>query len=65
MLTEKDKAQLLRDAIELLQEADALVQKALGDTDVCYDTHNRIEDIVEDMRCDVMDLDARAEGLVP
>jgi hypothetical protein len=57
MLTEKDKAQLLRDAMELLQDADALIQQALGATDVCYETHNRIEDIVEDLRCDVMELD--------
>jgi hypothetical protein len=50
--------------MELLQDADALVQKALGATDVCEDTHNRIEDIVEDLRCDVDDLERRAEGLV-
>ena len=58
MLTDKDKAQLLRDAMELLHEADALVQQALGATDVCYETHCRIEDIVEDLRCDVMELEA-------
>jgi hypothetical protein len=58
MLTDKDKAQLLRDAMELLQDADALIQKALGACDVCEDTHNRIEDIVEDLRCDVIELEA-------
>lgn len=57
MLTDKDKAQLLRDAMELLQDADALIQRALGACDVCEDTHNRIEDIVEDLRCDVMELE--------
>jgi tRNA U54 and U55 pseudouridine synthase Pus10 len=57
MLTDKDRAQLLRDAMELLQDADALIQKALGACDVCEETHNRIEDIVEDLRCDVMELD--------
>jgi tRNA U54 and U55 pseudouridine synthase Pus10 len=56
-MTDKDKAQLLRDAMELLQDADALIQKALGACDVCEDTHNRIEDIVEDLRCDVMELE--------
>jgi hypothetical protein len=64
MLTEKDKAQLLRDAMELLQEADALVQKALGDTDACYDTHCQIEELIDELRADVMDLDARAEGVL-
>lgn len=53
MLTNKDKAQLLRDAIELLEDADALIQQALGATDVCYETHNRLQDIVEDLGCDV------------
>ena len=57
MLTDKDKAQLLRDAMELLMDADALVQRALGACDVCEETHNRIEDIVEDLRCDVMELE--------
>jgi tRNA U54 and U55 pseudouridine synthase Pus10 len=57
-MTDKDKAQLLRDAMELLQDADALIQQALGACDVCEDTHNRIEDIVEDLRCDVMELEA-------
>jgi tRNA U54 and U55 pseudouridine synthase Pus10 len=58
MLTDKDKAQLLRDAMELLMDADALIQQALGACDVCEDTHNRIEDIIEDLRADVMELDA-------
>jgi hypothetical protein len=58
MLTDKDKAQLLRDAMELLHEADALVQQALGATDACYDIHNGIEDIVEELRCDVMEFDS-------
>ncbi len=57
MLTNKDKAQLLRDAMELLQDADALIQQALGACDVCYETHTRIEDIVEDLRCDVMEFE--------
>ena len=58
MLTDKDKATLLRDAMELLMDADALIQQALGACDVCEDTHNRIEDIIEDLRADVMELDA-------
>jgi tRNA U54 and U55 pseudouridine synthase Pus10 len=64
MLTDKDKAQLLRDAMELLMDADALVQKALGACDVCEDTHNNIQLIVDDLAADVQDLEARAEGLV-
>ncbi len=65
MLTAKQKAAKLREAMDLLEDADALVQEALGDTDACYDIHCGIEELVDELRCDVMDLDARAEGIVP
>lgn len=52
-----DKAELLRRAIEQLEEADALVQEALGDTDVCYETHNRIQDLIDDIGCDIRELE--------
>lgn len=54
MLTDKQNTLLLA-AIELLEEADCLIQKALGATDVCYETHNAIQDIVEDLLCDIQD----------
>lgn len=57
MLTNKEKADKLREAIALLMDADCLQQAALGDCDVCYDTHNRIEDIIEDLRVDVEELE--------
>jgi hypothetical protein len=65
MLTDKQRADKLREALELLQDADALVQEALGDTDACYDLHCGIEELVDELRCDVDDLERRAEGLVP
>ncbi len=64
MLTAKQKADKLREAIALLMDVDALVQTALGDTDVCYDTHCGIEELIDELRADVMDLDARAEGVL-
>jgi hypothetical protein len=64
MLTAKQQADKLREAIALLMDADNLVQAALGDTDVCYDTHCQIEELIDELTADVMDLDARAEGLV-
>lgn len=54
MLTATQKT-LLQQAIDKLQEADALVQQALGDTDSCYDTHCGIEDLIEDLRADIED----------
>ena len=47
--------ELLLQAVELLEQADVLVQKALGASDVCYETHNRIQDIVEDLLCDIQE----------
>ena len=64
MLTAKEKADKLREAIALLMDVDALVQTALGDTDVCYDTHCQIEELIDELTADVQDLDARAEGTV-
>ena len=48
-LTNKDKAQLLRDAIELLMEADALQQTGFAElnSEACYELHNEIESIVD------------------
>lgn len=52
-----DKAELLRRAIEQLEEADALIQEALGATDVCYETHCGIESIIDDLRDDIEELE--------
>ena len=54
-----DKEELLHRAIEQLEEADALVQEALGDTDVCYETHNRIQDLIDDLAEDIKALQAQ------
>ena len=56
-----DKAELLRRAIEQLEEADALVQEALGACDVCEETHNRIQGIVDDLTYDIMELEGNLE----
>ncbi len=41
--------ELLLQAVELLNEADCLVQKALGASDECYELHNAIENAAEDV----------------
>jgi hypothetical protein len=56
-MTDAQKAARLRLAIDALQNADAWVQEALGDTDVCYETHTRIQDLVDDLTYDVMELE--------
>ena len=61
LVTNKQKADKLREAIALLMDADACMQAALGDSDVCYETHNRIQDIVDDLMCDVEEFDSAVE----
>jgi hypothetical protein len=58
MLTDKQKAARLRMAIDALHDADAWAQEALGDSDVCYETHNRIQDLIDDLTSDVIELEA-------
>jgi hypothetical protein len=57
MLTDKQKAEKLREAIALLMDADALQQASLGDSDVCEDNHNRIQELIDDLTYDVMELE--------
>jgi hypothetical protein len=60
MLTAKNKSKLLNDAVDLLEQVDMLVQKALGDSDVCYDLHNRLEELKEDLIADIVEFDNNA-----
>jgi hypothetical protein len=64
MLTTAQKIAKLQEAIALLQDADNLQQAALGDSDVCYETHNAIQNIIDDIADDIADLQQRAEGVV-
>lgn len=50
MLTTQEKIERLYMAIELIHDADAGIQAALGDTDECYDLHCGCEALVDDIR---------------
>jgi hypothetical protein len=52
-LTNKQKADKLREAIALLEDVDCLQQAAIGESDVCEDNHFRIQDLIEDLTADV------------
>lgn len=56
-MTPQRKSELLNKAVELLEQADALVQEALGDSDVCYETHNQIQTVVDDLVTDILEFD--------
>lgn len=58
----KQKAARLRMAIDALENADAWVQEALGASDVCYETHNRIQDLIDDLTYDVMELEGELDN---
>ena len=52
-LTPAEKAARLEMCVALLQDVDAMQQAALGDSDVCYDNHCRIEDLIFDFEADI------------
>ena len=62
MLTAKQKAEMLSRVVDLLNEADALQQQALGDSDVCWDNHEAIQDIADDIVLDMIEFEGQALG---
>ena len=59
-MTNHEKAEKLRRAIELLDEVDAIQQEVLGASDVCFENHNRISDLIEDFTFDAMEFDGES-----
>jgi hypothetical protein len=43
------KANTLQQAIQLLHEADALLQQALGTTEQCFELHCAIENVADEL----------------
>lgn len=60
MLTTKQRTDKLREAIALLMDVDNLQQAALGDSDVCYENHNSIQNIIDNLADDIEDIERRA-----
>jgi hypothetical protein len=44
------KAQKLQEAINKLNEADALLQEALGNTEQCFELHCAIENVADELQ---------------
>lgn len=57
MLTHKERSIRLNQAIQKLEEADALIQEALGASDECYALHNTIEEVIDDAICALVYVD--------
>ena len=56
-MTDAQKAARLRLAIEALENADAWIQEALGESDATQFTCTQIQELIEDLTHDVMELE--------
>lgn len=56
-LTAKQKSKLLNKAVDLMEQADALIQQALGATDVCYETSTQLQNVIDDVIADIVEFD--------
>lgn len=57
MLTHKERSARINQAIDMLEQADALIQEALGAGDECYAIHNAIEGVIDDAICALVYVD--------
>jgi hypothetical protein len=57
-LTAQQKIERLYMAIALIQDADAGIQTALGDTEECFDLHCGCEALIDDVRDAIDTLEA-------
>ena len=55
--TAKSKSALLNKAAELMEQADALVQEALGASDECFSIHMQIENTRDDIVDNIVEID--------
>ena len=58
MFTSKQRSSKLNQAIDLMEQADWLIQQALGASDECEELHSRIEDLTEDVLGQVIFMDS-------
>lgn len=57
-LTNAQKSRLLNEAVDLMEQADALIQRALGATDVCYETCTQLQNLIDDLVTDIAEFDS-------
>ena len=57
MLTAKQKSEMLNEAVDLINKADALMQKALGADDEVYYIHTQLENAADDITDFIIALD--------
>lgn len=55
-LKNSEKVARLEMCVALLQDVDAMQQAAMGDSDICYANHNKIQELIEDFETDIEEL---------
>ena len=50
MFTARERSIKLSQAMDFLEQADALIQEALGASDDCEELHNRIQELTDDVQ---------------
>lgn len=56
-MTDAERAARLRQAMDLLEQADEIVRRTLGDTDAGMDLHYGFDSLIEDLMYDIMELE--------
>ena len=59
-LTNAQKVARLEMCVAMLMDVDAMQQAAMGDSDVCYANHNKIQELIEDFETDIQELKEQA-----
>ena len=58
------RAEKLREAIQLLMQADALQQAAIGESDIAYNNHNLLQEMIDEFAEDVREMDSNSARAV-
>ena len=62
MLTNVQKSEMLNEAVDLINKANALMQKALGADDEVYYIHTQLENAADDIVDIIAELDEDVEA---
>jgi threonine aldolase len=54
-----NKIMLLKQVVDMLNEANYIQQMVYGDSDVGQDNHQRIEELIEDIEVDICEMESK------
>lgn len=56
-MTNEQQSKLLNEAVDLMERADALVQRALGSSDRCYEICTQLQNVIDDVVSGIAEVD--------